>query len=154
VAEALTRVHNFLELRLLHLNVAVHSDQAEEWFAEAQKVEMLGHIAAGVAHEFNNSLSVIMGYNDLLLSDLSAELPMRRYSEEIQSASERASALTHQLLAMGLNATAQAVELDFDSLIKEMAGMIRRRIPSPPSLEKRCWWWKTILPCGNWPAAS
>src|ERR1700692_1317288 len=70
-------------------------------FIQAQKMEVIGQLVSGVAHDFNNILAVIIGYSDLITSDLGNESPMRKYIEEIRHASERAAGLTRQLLIFG-----------------------------------------------------
>src|SRR5476649_2011650 len=70
----------------------------EAQFIEAQKMEVVGQLAGGVAHDFNNVLAVIMGYSDLIEQDLGPAHPLQKYIEEIRLAAERASGLTRQLL--------------------------------------------------------
>ena len=70
----------------------------EAQFIEAQKMEVIGQLAGGVAHDFNNILAVIMGYSDLMTSELEPDSPLRKYTEEIRHAAERAAGLTRQLL--------------------------------------------------------
>jgi two-component system, cell cycle sensor histidine kinase and response regulator CckA len=71
----------------------------ESQFLQAQKMEAVGRLAGGVAHDFNNLLSVIFGYSDLVNRELHQHDPLARYLAEIMKASDRASALTRQLLA-------------------------------------------------------
>ena len=56
----------------------------EAQFIEAQKMEVVGQLAGGVAHDFNNILAVIMGYSDLIASALDPDSPLRKYTEEIR----------------------------------------------------------------------
>jgi len=62
-------------------------------------MEAVGRLAGGVAHDFNNMLTVISGYNRMILDDLSPLDPLRGNAEEILKAADRAAALTNQLLA-------------------------------------------------------
>ena len=71
----------------------------EEQLLHAQKMEAVGRLAGGVAHDFNNMLTVISGYNRMILDELSPLDPLRGYAEEILKAADRAAALTNQLLA-------------------------------------------------------
>src|SRR5579883_930577 len=68
----------------------------EEQLLHAQKMEAVGRLAGGVAHDFNNMLTVISGYNRMILDELSTLDPMRGYAEEILKAADRAAALTQQ----------------------------------------------------------
>src|ERR1700690_2734166 len=93
---------------------------------EAQKMEVIGKLAGGGAHDFNNILGVIMGYSDMLASELDPEGLLRRYTEEIRHASVRATALTRQLLVFSRKQTVQPVVLDLNDAVKELDKMLRR----------------------------
>jgi len=95
---------------------------------EAQKMEVVGQLASGVAHDFNNILAVIIGYSDLLTSDLAPDSPLRKYIEEIRHASERAAGLTRQLLVFGRKQTVIPVVLDLNDVVNDMDKMLRRLI--------------------------
>jgi two-component system, cell cycle sensor histidine kinase and response regulator CckA len=97
-------------------------------FIESQKMEVIGQLASGVAHDFNNILAVIMGYSDLMMSDLGPESPLRKYTEEIRHASERAAGLTRQLLVFSRKQTIQPVVLNLDDVVKDLDKMLRRLI--------------------------
>lgn len=100
----------------------------EAHFIEAQKMEVIGQLASGVAHDFNNILAVIMGYSDLITSDLAPDSPLRTYAEEIQHASERAAGLTRQLLVFSRKETVQPVVLELNDVVKDLDKMLRRLI--------------------------
>jgi signal transduction histidine kinase len=102
--------------------------QLEVRFIEAQKMDVIGQLAGGVAHDFNNVLAVIMGYGDLITSDLPADSPLRKYTEEIRLASVRASGLTRQLLVFSRKQTVQPVALDLNKAVNEMNQMLLRLI--------------------------
>src|ERR1019366_1431127 len=72
--------------------------ESEGHLRQAQKMEAVGRPAGGVAHDFNNVLSVILTYGDLMLSSLPLDDPNREDAEEIRSAGLRAAGLTPQLL--------------------------------------------------------
>ncbi|HEV2693143.1 MAG TPA: ATP-binding protein [Verrucomicrobiae bacterium] len=95
---------------------------------EAQKMEVIGHLASGVAHDFNNILAVIMCYSDLIRRDLTEESPLRMYTEQIMHAADRASGLTRQLLVFSRKQTVQAVVLDINTTVIEIDKMLRRLI--------------------------
>jgi signal transduction histidine kinase len=100
----------------------------EKQFIEAQKMEVVGHLASGVAHDFNNILAVIMGYSNLILSDLGPDGPLRTYAEEILHASDRAAGLTQQLLFFSRKQTVQPVVLNLNDVVTDLDKMLRRLI--------------------------
>lgn len=102
--------------------------QLEAQFIEAQKMEVIGQLAAGVAHDFNNILGVIMGYSDILLMKLGPVDPMRNHVEEIRRASERAAGLTLQLLVFGRRQTVQPVVIDLNVVLRDLEQMLERLI--------------------------
>jgi CheY-like chemotaxis protein len=100
----------------------------EAQFIEAQKLEVIGQLAGGVAHDFNNILAVIMCYSDLMLEELGPDSPMRKHAEEIRSASERAAGLTRQLLVFSRKQLVQPVVLDLNDVLEDLSKMLRRLI--------------------------
>src|SRR5690349_18452221 len=91
---------------LSQANQALKAETAERRRLEAelrqaQKLEAIGHLAGGVAHDFNNILMVIQGYADLLLAEAPDSGTTRSDLREIQEAARRGSDLTRQLLAFG-----------------------------------------------------
>jgi two-component system, cell cycle sensor histidine kinase and response regulator CckA len=100
----------------------------EAQLIEAQKMEVIGHLASGVAHDFNNILAVIMGYSDMITSDLEPDSPVLKYAEEIQHAAERAAGLTQQLLVFSRKETVQPVVLDLDDVVTNLDKILRRLI--------------------------
>ena len=100
----------------------------EAQFIEAQKMEVIGHLASGVAHDFNNILAVIIGYSDLITVDLEPENLLRKYAEEIRHASERAAGLTRQLLVFSRKQTVQTIVLDLNDVVLDLEKMLRRLI--------------------------
>jgi PAS domain S-box-containing protein len=97
-------------------------------FIEAQKMEVIGHLAGGVAHDFNNVLAVIMGYSDLITEQLGPDSPLRQCTEEIRHATERAAGLTRQLLIFSRKQTVQPVVLDLNDAVKDLNKMLRRLV--------------------------
>jgi PAS domain S-box-containing protein len=100
----------------------------EDQFRQAQKMEAVGHLAAGVAHDFNNLLTIISSYTELLLRALPAGDPKRRQIEIIQQTGGRAAALTRQLLAFSRNSVLQPKVLDPNHVVEETENMLRRVI--------------------------
>jgi two-component system cell cycle sensor histidine kinase/response regulator CckA len=106
----------------------VERQRLEAQFIEVQKMEVVGQLAAGVAHDFNNILGVIMGYGDLLSTDLGPESPLLKYTEEIKHASERAAGLTRQLLVFSRKQTVKPVVLDLNDAVRDMDKLLMRLI--------------------------
>jgi two-component system, cell cycle sensor histidine kinase and response regulator CckA len=100
----------------------------EEQVILAQKMEAVGRLAGGVAHDFNNILTAIGGYTDLLLADLPDGDRRRHDVEEIHLAAQRAAALTQQLLAFSRRQMMQPKVVDLRSLVTNIEKMLRRLI--------------------------
>jgi PAS domain S-box-containing protein len=99
----------------------------EAQLRQAQKMEAVGRLAGGIAHDFNNLLTAISGYSEFLISG-TAEPKLRRYAEEIKRASDRAAALTGQLLAFSRRQVLQPRILDLNATVGDMNMMLRRLI--------------------------
>lgn len=100
--------------------------QLEEQLAHAQKMESIGRLAGGVAHDFNNMLAVILGYGYLLVEEVPAESAWRENLLEIIDAGERAKDLTRQLLAFSRKQLLEVRALDLNQVVRNMEKMIRR----------------------------
>src|ERR1022692_1832510 len=108
-------------------DISVRKD-LEEQLRNAQKMEAVGRLAGGVAHDFNNMLTVIAGYNRMILDELSTLDPMRGYAEEIHKAAERAGALTNKLLAFSRRQIMQPRVINLNAVILQTENMLRRLI--------------------------
>ncbi|HET7695981.1 MAG TPA: ATP-binding protein [Vicinamibacterales bacterium] len=91
---------------------------------QAQKMEAVGRLAGGVAHDFNNVLTAIFGYADLLLDGFAAEDPRRADVEEIKRAANRAAALTRQLLAFSRKQVMQPRRLNLNDIIQNIQKLL------------------------------
>jgi two-component system, cell cycle sensor histidine kinase and response regulator CckA len=101
----------------------------EESLVQSQKIEAIGQLAGGVAHDFNNMLTVIAGFSTLLLEDLVPGDPSRQLVEEIQRATGRAETLTRQLLAFSRRQVLRPEALDLTKLVTDLQPLLRRVVP-------------------------
>jgi PAS domain S-box-containing protein len=99
--------------------------QLEERLFQSQKLETVGKLAGGIAHEFNSILTAIIGQSDLLLGDLPAGSPLARNATEISKAANRAAALTRQLLAYGRKQFLRPEALDLNRVVTGMEGVFQ-----------------------------
>ncbi|HZB28183.1 MAG TPA: ATP-binding protein, partial [Gemmatimonadales bacterium] len=102
--------------------------QLEDQFRQAHKMEAVGRLAGGVAHDFNNVLTIIRAQTEFLLADLPAETPLRAEVLEIQNAADRAATFTRQLLAFSRRQLLQPVILELNDVITGMEMMVRRLV--------------------------
>ena len=100
----------------------------EEQLRQAQKMEAVGQLAGGVAHDFNNLLTAILGYCHLMLDEIAEEDPLRLDLLEIQTAGDRAAALTRQLLAFSRRQMLQPQVVDLNTLVTQIKKLLRRLI--------------------------
>jgi PAS domain S-box-containing protein len=107
---------------------AEESARLEQRFQQAQKMESVGRLAGGVAHDFNNHLTVINGYCDMLLDSLGPDDLLREEVGEIRAAGNRAAALTQQLLAFSRKQIVEPRPLVLNEVVEEFSRLVRRLI--------------------------
>ncbi len=100
----------------------------EAQLLQAQKMESVGRLAGGVAHDFNNMLNVILGHTEMLLMTMEPNDPHRAGLKEIQKAAQRSADLTRQLLAFARRQTIAPRVLDLNDTVEGMLKMLRRLI--------------------------
>ncbi|MDX9754646.1 MAG: ATP-binding protein [bacterium] len=100
--------------------------ELEEQLHESKKLESLAILAGGIAHEFNNLLTVIMGFSDMILRKVSLDSPMGHYVHEIKKAGSKASDLVQQLLTFSQRKPAVPKEIRLDQILISMDGVIHR----------------------------
>ena len=105
---------------------ALHN--TEKQLVQSQKLEAVGRLAGGISHDFNNLLTVILGYSDISKRTLKEGDPLRRNLEEITRASERAASLTRQLLAFSRKQVMQPKVFDLNTVVTDLEKMLRRMI--------------------------
>jgi two-component system cell cycle sensor histidine kinase/response regulator CckA len=97
-------------------------------FEQAQKMEAVGRLAGGVAHDFNNILNVIYGYTDLAMEKVNTNHPVLRDITKIKEAAARAARLTKQLLVFSRQQAVQPAVLDLNKLINGWCQMLERLV--------------------------
>lgn len=100
----------------------------EKQLQQAQKMESVGRLAGGVAHDFNNMLGVIIGYSELAIAQTDPGQPVHGFLDEIHKAAHRSAELTRQLLAFARKQTIEPRVLDLNVTIEGMLKMLRRLI--------------------------
>lgn len=96
----------------------------EEQFLHAQKMEAVGRLAGGVAHEINNALTAVMGYADLILTLKGPDDPVFEAALEIKEGAKRAASITSQLLAFSRKQIIRPKVVDLNELVQKMAKML------------------------------
>jgi PAS domain S-box-containing protein len=102
--------------------------ELEQRLLQAQKMDSVGRLAGGVAHDFNNMLNVILGHADLLLEELPEDTPHRHGVQEIRDAARRSADLTRQLLAFARRQAVAPQTLDLNETVTAMLKMLERLI--------------------------
>ena len=131
---ALTQYSNHLEVKVLETN---------EKLLQSQKMEAVGRLAGGVAHDFNNILTGILGYSDILLAEIPSDHSNSKFVNEIHKAAKRAAALTNQLLAFSRKQIMKPQVLHLNDLIRNLEKMLERLLGEDIELE-------AVLPEGLW----
>ncbi len=108
---------------------------AEQRLLDARKMEAVGRLAGGVAHEFNNMLTVINGYSEMLLSRMNETDPLRKDVDSIRNTGLRAAKVTRQLLAFGRKQMLRPEVLDINEVIARVEGSLRQLLGDKIALE-------------------
>ncbi|MGA2974817.1 MAG: response regulator [Spirochaetia bacterium] len=107
----------------------------EQQLLQSQKMDAIGRLAGGVAHDFNNILTAIIGYTDFLQGRLGTENPLCREVGQIRKAGQRAASLTQQLLAFSRRQIFKLQVLDLNGIVNGMQMMLQRLINESISFE-------------------
>ncbi|NOY09228.1 MAG: GAF domain-containing protein, partial [Spirochaetes bacterium] len=130
IAIALENARLFKNLR----NELIQRKNVESQLIQAQKMEAVGRLAGGIAHDFNNLLTAIIGYTDLLFTEVTDEHIISELNE-IKKASRRAATLTSQLLAFSRKQFLSLETLNINQVVMDMESMLRRLIREDIDLE-------------------
>ncbi len=129
--QSLKKAHAGLEEGVRALN------QKEEELRQSQKMEAIGLLAGGVAHDFNNILMVVSGFSELALRSLAADHVARDSIEEVQKASKSASLLTRQLLALSRKQVFRPKVINLNSLVSALENILRTLVGESIELTTR-----------------
>ncbi|HZW35961.1 MAG: PAS domain S-box protein [Deltaproteobacteria bacterium] len=133
--------------RLTGLRGTVHDiterKKLQEQVCRSQKMEAVGKLAGGIAHEFNNLMTVVTGYCELLLAKRSPDDPDRHAIEEIEKAGDQATLLTRQLLAFSRKQILQPKVISLNEIVYGIETMLERMIGKDIAL-------KTVIDANLW----
>jgi two-component system, cell cycle sensor histidine kinase and response regulator CckA len=137
---------NYLELNGVECNCAIIRDVSERKAAESekqhlmvqlnhsQKIESIGRLAGGISHDFNNLLTPILGYSELLMGSLPSGGAEHKRASNIMLAADRAKVLTQQLLSFSRKQILDMKTVDLNEVIRSFYDILRRTIPETISI--------------------
>ncbi len=120
-----------------YLKAVAEKEKAQSQLTQSQKMESIGTLAGGIAHEFNNILSIIMGNNELAMDDLPEWSHAKTSLDEIRIACLRARDVVKQLLTFSRKDNAKKIPMDIRSVVTESMKLIRSSIPANIDIRQR-----------------
>jgi len=102
--------------------------QQEQQLRNSQKMETLGQLTGGIAHDYNNMLGVIMGYSELLKDMVKDQPKLEKYVDQIHHAGERGAKLTKKLLSFSRNHSAESSKININKLLEEQQDMLQKTL--------------------------
>jgi len=102
--------------------------EAEYALTRSQKMDALGKLTGGIAHDYNNMLGVILGYSELLTSKLADNPALKKYAKEINDAGKRGTKLTEKLLSFSRHKKSISEPVDLNSLLKSESNMLEKTL--------------------------
>ncbi len=132
--EVLARVRNLLEVRLLHKELHTHNDalereaEAQRW--QAQKMESLGALAGGIAHDINNLLMPVIGMTESVLDALPAASPLRERLDLVMDAGRRIQELVDRILTFSRKQSVRLEPLDIAQVVRDAIPLVRATTPA------------------------
>ena len=130
-------VLTFIDITSLR-EVQAQQKRLQSQLAQSQKMEALGTLAGGVAHDFNNILAAILGNADLARQDLLPEAPARESLHEISTAARRGRELVRQILAFSRQQPAERTRIHMGDIVDESCALLRAVMPSQVQLLHEC----------------
>jgi signal transduction histidine kinase len=118
----LRQANEVLEARVAEKTASIRA--AEERLRAGQRMEAMGQLAGGVAHDFNNMMTVVSGYSELLLGQIQADDPSRRALVEIKKAGDRCARMTGHLLAFSRRQMLAPSLLDLNAIVDDLCNML------------------------------
>jgi two-component system, cell cycle sensor histidine kinase and response regulator CckA len=116
-------------------NMEAENEKLQEQFHQAQKMESIGRLAGGVAHDYNNISSIIMGYSEMALQDLEPTDPMHEYLKTIFKAAQKSANITRQLLAFARKQITTPKILNLNSTLEDLHKMLSRLVGEDIEIE-------------------
>ncbi|MDP2863907.1 MAG: GAF domain-containing protein, partial [Desulfobacterales bacterium] len=126
--QQLTLLMEGMWLQLERKRAEAEKMKLEEQYRQAQKLEAIGQLAGGVAHDFNNMLNIILGYSQLTLMKIEPSSPLKADLQEIMNATKRSTDLVRQLLAFARKQTIAPKVLDLNHAVADTLNMLRKLI--------------------------
>jgi nitrogen-specific signal transduction histidine kinase len=115
--------------------VQVERDRLEQRLRQAEKMEAVGRLAGGVAHDFNNVLAGVFAYGEMLFEEAPADSPLKRYAQNVLAAASRGRELVEQILAYSRSQRGKRVPVDVANVVIETLELIRGSLPANIRLE-------------------
>jgi len=109
--------------------------KAEKQLLQAQKMEAIGTLAGGIAHDFSNILTTILGYSELILKEVSTNVPLAEKIRHIKNSGEKAATLTRQILAFSRRQILEMKQVNVNTIVENMTKMLTRLINENIRLE-------------------
>jgi len=126
--QTLETMANTLAMVFEHQRADAERERLQAQLLQAHKMEAVGRLAGGVAHDFNNMLQVILGRTEMALGEIDLDSPLHQDLQEILKAAEHSADLTRQLLAFARKQTINPKVLDLNDTVSGMLKMLRRLI--------------------------
>jgi two-component system cell cycle sensor histidine kinase/response regulator CckA len=122
-------------LRIEHERSEAEREQLEQQLRRAEKLELVGRVVTGVAHDINNLLSTMTSYPEIIRSELGSDHPMSDLAAAIEEAANRASNLTRHLLAFSSSREGESMLLDVNQVASDLEKILRRVITDTIDLQ-------------------